>query len=215
MRVSDISNWAACEVMALQSPQRPPGRANVAAWVGTYAHAVLSGTMMETKPERLAFDATTKTFDHAIIQGNAIAAEARRLLTSMGFGVIGREEEVRSDAMTGHLDIRAYHREKGEAIIDLKTGQSTGTAWLQVGGYLDLYVNYAPMPAYAGVLHVPRQRIDRDQKGTLELREAKPVQQAWRQSARRIQDVLDGAPPTYSPGLHCGRCEIKSCPVRA
>ena len=79
---------------------------------------------------------------------------------------------------------------------------------------MDLFLNYAPMPAYAGVLHVPRQRIDRDQKGTLELREAKPVQQAWRQSARRIQDVLDGAPPTYSPGLHCGRCEIKSCPVR-
>ena len=35
MRVSDIANWAACEAMALQSPPRPAGRANVAAWVGT------------------------------------------------------------------------------------------------------------------------------------------------------------------------------------
>ena len=214
MRVSDIQAWSNCETYALQSPPRPAGRANVAAWVGTLAHAYLCSEVKIDYPERLAFDALTPTSDQAIIQANAIAAEARRLLTVMGFGVIGREEEVRSDAMTGHLDIRAYHRDKGEAIIDLKTGQSTGTAWLQVGGYLDLYVNYAPMPTYAGVLHVPRQRIDRDQKGTLELREAKPVQQAWRQSARRIQDVLDGAPPTYSPGLHCGRCEIKSCPVR-
>ena len=213
MRVSEISSWAACEVMALQSPRHPPGRTNVAAWVGTMAHAMLANTTYD-QPDRLAYDGLTPTENIGVRQSQAIERKARELLTTMGFGVIGREEEVQSDAMTGHLDIRAYHREKGEAIIDLKTGQSTGTAWLQVGGYLDLYVNYAPMPAYAGVLHVPRQRIDRDQKGTLELREAKPVQQAWRQSARRIQDVLDGAPPTYSPGLHCGRCEIKSCPVR-
>ena len=214
MRVSDIQAWAACEVMALQSPRHPPGRTNVAAWVGTLAHAYLCPEVFIDDPGKLAFDALTPTSDRAILQAKAITTKARELLTSMGFGVIGREEEVRGDAMTGHLDIRAYHREKGEAIIDLKTGQSTGAAWLQVGGYLDLFLNYAPMPAYAGVLHVPRQRIDRDQKGTLELREAKPVQQAWRQSARRIQDVLDGAPPTYSPGLHCGRCAIKSCPVR-
>ena len=39
MRVSDIANWAACEAMALHSPPRQAGRTNVAAWVGTMAHA--------------------------------------------------------------------------------------------------------------------------------------------------------------------------------
>ena len=147
------------------------------------------------------------------MQANAIAnGKARELLTSMGFGVIGREEEVRSDAMTGHLDIRAYHRDKGEAIIDLKTGQGTGTAWLQVGGYLDLFLNYAPMPAYAGVLHVPRQRIDRDQKGTLELREAKPVQQAWRQSVA-AHSGRAGRRAAHVLSLACTAAAAKSNPA--
>ena len=43
MRVSDIANWAACEAMALHSPPRQAGRTNVAAWVGTMAHAILAG----------------------------------------------------------------------------------------------------------------------------------------------------------------------------
>ena len=44
MRLSDIGNWASCEQMALSSPPRPPGRTNVAAWVGTLAHGYLEGT---------------------------------------------------------------------------------------------------------------------------------------------------------------------------
>ena len=53
MRVSDISSWAACEVMALQSPRHPPGRANVAAWVGTLAHAYLWAESDRLTTERL------------------------------------------------------------------------------------------------------------------------------------------------------------------
>ena len=54
MRVSDIGNWAACEVMALQSPPRVAGRTNVAAWVGTLAHGLLSGEPTDASPARLA-----------------------------------------------------------------------------------------------------------------------------------------------------------------
>ena len=108
MRVSDISNWAACEVMALRSPPRPAGRANVAAIVGTMAHGILSETPPE-HPVRLAFDALTPTAHAAEVQAQAIATKARELLTEQGWGVIGREEEVRRDELVGHLDIRAYH----------------------------------------------------------------------------------------------------------
>ena len=138
MRVSDIAAWASCEAMALQSPPRPAGRTNVAAWVGTLAHAELAGIMVEERPERFAYDALTTSDNQAIIQGHAIATCARELLVAQGWGVIGREEEVRRDELVGHLDIRAWHSDHGEAIIDLKTGQGVGAAWLQVGGYLQL-----------------------------------------------------------------------------
>ena len=51
----------------------------------------------------------------------------------------------------GHLDIRAWHSDHGEAIIDLKTGQGVGAAWLQVGGYLVLDGTSVD---WGGVLHV-------------------------------------------------------------
>ena len=131
-RISDIGNWAACEVMALQAPPRVAGRANVAAWVGTLAHGLLSGEPT-THPQRLALDPLTRTEAMAQMQARAIAKKARELLTEQGWGVIGREEELRRPKeVIGHLDIRAYHREHGEAIIDLKTGRSLGAAWLQM-----------------------------------------------------------------------------------
>ena len=122
MRVSDISNWAACEVMALQSPPRPAGRANVAAWVGTVAHNLLSDGPAIEWPDRLAFDAITPGPMHAGTQAAAISLKARELLVEQGWGVLETEQEVRRDELVGHLDIRAWHSRYGEAIIDLKTG---------------------------------------------------------------------------------------------
>ena len=54
---------------------------------------------------------------------------------------------MRSGDLTGHLDLRVWHSDHGEAIIDLKTGQ-IGTAWLQVGGYLylDMQISAAHTP---------------------------------------------------------------------
>ena len=78
----------------------------------------------------------------------------------------------RPPELTGHLDLRAWHSDHGEAIIDLKTGAQIGAAWLQVGGYLTPVPSKAIFLAYGlphllgGVLHVPRTRIDRDVKGT-------------------------------------------------
>ena len=57
---------------------------------------------------------------------------------AQGWTPIAHEEELRRDELVGHLDIRAWHTDFGEAIIDLKTGQGIGAAWLQVGGYLSL-----------------------------------------------------------------------------
>ena len=66
---------------------------------------------------------------------------------------------------------------------------------------------------WGGVLHIPRVRIDKETKGTLELRPAKPLADAWETNMYRIRKVLDGSPPTRTPGMHCTRCTL-DCPVR-
>ena len=217
MRVSDISNWAACEAMALHSPPRQAGRTNVAAWVGTMGHAILAGQPVPPTEGRIAYDQLTPTERVAQVQAQSIAKCARKLLVDQGWGILGQEEALgRPPELTGHLDLRAWHSDHGEAIIDLKTGAQIGAAWLQVGGYLTLYGNEAgvwPAASYGGVLHVPRTRIDRDVKGTLEKRPGLLLAQAWAANMVRIDAVMFGALPTRSPGLHCARCAA-DCPVR-
>ena len=136
LRVSDISNWSACESYAFHAPPRPVGRANVAAYVGSLAHAMVADEALPEPDGRIAYDATTPTERAAQIQATSIARVARKLLVDRGWGILAREEALRSDDLTGHLDLRAWHSDHGEAIIDLKTGQ-IGTAWLQVGGYMN------------------------------------------------------------------------------
>ena len=217
MRVSDIANWAACEAMALHSPPRQAGRTNVAAHVGTLAHAILAGQPAPDTGGRIAYDQLTPTQHVAMIQAGSIARHARKLLVDKGWGILGQEEALgRPPELTGHLDLRAWHSDHGEAIIDLKTGAQIGAAWLQVGGYLRLYQQHyisERWSGYGGVLHVPRTRIDRDVKGTLELRLHHPLAEAWDANMARIQEVMEGALPTRSPGLHCARC-AEDCPVR-
>ena len=222
MRISDISNWTTCEAMALESPPRTAGRTNVASHVGTLAHAKLAG-ITPALPGRLAFDTLTPSSHHANVQSDAIAACARDLMQDQGWTPIAHEEELRRDELVGHLDIRAWHSDHGEAIIDLKTGQGVGAAWLQVGGYADLWRNGGPAPSteefdamkWGGVLHVPRVAISKDVKGTLEFRPISDLRMAWDASMDRISSILgDGFKPTYSPGIHCTRCGVADCPVR-
>ena len=89
-------------------------------------------------------------------------------------------------------------------------------AWLQVGGYIDLDDLYSDgaRADWGGVLHVPRVPIHKDVKGTLSLRPAQPLWDAWSQRYDRIKNVLTGRPPMPTPGIHCGRCGIQDCPVR-
>ena len=72
-----------------------------------------------------------------------------------------------------------------------------------------------PITAYwGGVLHVPRVRIDKETKGTLEVRPARPLGiMRGMANMARITAVLQGAVPTRTPGMHCTRCTL-DCPVR-
>ena len=133
------------------------------------------------------------------------------------------EKEIKgSRAITGHFDMLAWHSldEDVEAIIDLKTGHSIGAGWLQVGGYISTIGligigNETKLAIdYGGILHVPRVKIDKEPKGTLEIRDGAQLVKEWDIWKNRITAVYYGALATRSPGLHCQRCSDTRCPVR-
>ena len=215
LRISAVDDWVTCEQMALSSP-RLASRLHVAAYVGTLAHWYTTRHVTDVaaphRPARLAFDATTPHIDHATQQAQTIAQTAKATLTKDGWQIIKAEQHVPSVDTTGVYDLMCWQPEsRTSAIIDLKTGRIPSGVWLQVGGYLD---NYGPDLEYGGVLIVPRVRVTRDQPGSLELRAADVLRDAWRRRLNRILDVQrkGGALPT--PGQHCDRCALTGCPVR-
>ena len=211
LSASQSAIWATCEAMAMADPP-VEGRPSAAALVGTVAHAKLAGLGKVQMPRRVAWDNLTQSHHHLITQAESIAVHARYLLWNGQWAMIEQEEPVVTDDYTGHLDIRAWHPTMGESVIDLKTGQQIGAAWLQVGAYIA--ASRTPVQL-GGVLHIPRVSNYKDAKGHLLLRPAEDLVKAWQTNLQRIIAVQRGATPTYSPGLHCRRCSLTSCAVRA
>ena len=94
--------------MALHSPPRQAGRTNVAAWVGTMAHALIAEEPIpDQEYGRIAYDQLTPTEHVAQVQAQSIARHARKLLVDKGWGILGQEEALgRPPELTGHLDLR-------------------------------------------------------------------------------------------------------------
>ena len=103
------------------------------------AHAILAEQPVTGQREgRIAYDQLTPTQHVAMIQAGSIARHARNLLVDRGWGILGQEEALgRPPELTGHLDLRAWHSDYGEAIIDLKTGAQIGAAWVAGRGVSD------------------------------------------------------------------------------
>lgn len=211
--VSSVGDWTECEHMAMQSP-RPEARIAVAAYVGSRAHAIIAGEEPPEPPERLAFDNLTTTFYMAYVQANDIAAAAKARLDADGWTSIETEVPVAREGVTGRLDMIAWHRERGWAVIDLKTGAGVHSAWLQVGGYIDTISADRDIDL-GGILHVRRTQVSRTTSATLVTRSADRLAAAWQARLHRIEEVLEGKrPPLLSPGMHCRRCDYRDCPVR-
>ena len=166
MRVSAIADWATCEAMALTDP-RPEARVHVAAWVGTFAHAILLDAVEARKP-RLRFDARHQDgagWLEADVQALAIARTSRPSDSWMlsGWSIMEAEREVTGGGDIGHLDILAWHgKTQLTAVVDLKTGQGIGAGWLQVGGYIQMLGNAGIDVECGGILHVPRVAVSKE-----------------------------------------------------
>ena len=209
MRISDAVTYATCEWMAADVPLRQ-SKTNIAAYVGSYAHAIVAAQPEPPLPESLSFDATSPTLYQAQTQGRAIAKVALDALRGEGWEIIEQEREAKRSEFVGHLDLICWKEKRGEAVIDLKTGR-TDTGWLQVGGYIDLLGR----GVWGGILNVQRRPLKVEPRGHLELRPARDLVIAWRIQRDRIREIVDGARPTRSPGPQCGRCRVSDCAVRA
>ena len=212
IRVSSIGQWSTCEAMALESPRRE-GTLNAATYVGQLAHARLTGMEVD-EPPRITWDSTTRSEFHAQVQADAIrgAAVNRLAAEKLVWSPLDTEVLVARGDDVGHLDMIATHiPTRTRAIIDLKTGK-VGAGWLQLGGYLAMLND--PEVEYGGILHVPRVKIGHEPTAQLTLRLAPDLIAAWKVARTRVAEVLSGARPTRSPGVHCRSCRAPNCAVR-
>ena len=213
LRVSDVQNWARCELMALRCPPRE-SQLGVAAYVGSLAHALVSGTDPPVADARYRFDAVTPSIRHANTQARALARAAKATLADSGWQILDAEHQLDDEGTTGVYDLLCWNAATRErALIDLKTGRMPDAVWLQVGGYLTLLTLLDLGASLGGVLHVPRVRIDREPEANLQLRAAAPLRDAWRRRFARITEVIGGAVPLPTPGGHCDHCALRDCPV--
>ena len=221
MRISDIDRWVNCEVEALHGT-RERGSLTAALVVGLKAHAMLageSGYQISAQHEGLvAWDDVTPTSFSASRQAMAISEAARLTLSEQGWVIRDLEGVVEGpepNGDRGRYDIIASHASFGLAVVDLKTGQGIGAAWLQVGGYLEEARNQGLALDCGGVLHVPRLKLGRDVGATLDVRPEKPLRSAWIAWRQRREVVVGaGSLPLARPGQHCRRCSLTDCPVR-
>ena len=225
MRISDVGNFTTCEAMALQ--ERPPAKSmSAAVLVGNLAHALVAGQTSVDVPERIRWDSLTPNNKVAMKQAWNIKDKVDDLLEQSYPQVTALEYEVDIDSAvtnlfgdtmpydTGRIDIMGVCH-LGGVILDLKTGRDIGAAWLQLGGYLASFEKSIEA-VLAGILHVPRMAIGKDQVGTLELREREILMVAWDVQRDRILDIeAHGHHPMRSPGSHCKYCPVTDCVVRA
>ena len=198
----DFDRWGQCEAYALSTPVLV-GRTSVHRWVTALAIGHLGGVEIET-PTRVAFDGLTPDAHTALAQGLAIANAAHEALDARGWTIMERDARLARNAA-----LQLWNREQRSALAVIVTDQIVGSAWLAAGAL-------APplSTAWCAVLHVPRQRLGRDQQCSMELREAMPVIEEWERRDARFFAVRQGDRPMRTPGAHCERCgHGPTCPV--
>ena len=217
MRISDVEKWAACEMYAVQDAGRgAEGVASAVALVGILAHGLVSGDddiVDRLCNERYVWDSLTSTYAMAAAQAKLIASSAINKLRIGGWMTIEVEGVVADDLAHGRYDLHVWHKDRGDALIELKTGRTPGSAaWLQVAAYIsgsDTDIRWG------GVLHVPRGSLSAHPLATLEVRRAGALLLEWQTLAARIAKVQGGSERAIrTPGLHCNRCRVEGCAVR-
>ena len=214
-RISDVARWTTCEAWAMTGQETGSGRKPVAAWVGTMAHQFLGGgerawNFKQPSRHSVAFDSVTPLPSVAISQAQDVALKAKALLDCYGLTIFESEVPVEEGSLRGKIDLLVIDKLSRAGVLDLKTGQTLGTAWLQLAGYLDAW-DGVPL-SFAGIVHVPRSKLE--PTGTITFRDPAELVKVWKATIKRVDEVVTSADPTYSPGTHCSRCPLDKCAVR-
>ena len=117
---------------------------------------------------------------------------------------------LRKEAHKGRIDLVVMDPKNRAGVLDLKTGKSIGSAWLQLAGYLDAWKGV--QLSFAGIVHVPRSKLE--PSGTITFRDPANLVAAWGNTITRVDEVMTTSRPTFSPGSHCTRCPLTGCAVR-
>ena len=100
-------------------------------------------------------------------------------------------------------------------MLDLKTGHTVGTGWIQVGGYIRALSQARIVPNSGAILHVPR-RSWRDQYAeTIEYRSGGPLVESWNRWHARVNGIRAGGVATETPGYQCKDCTVGACYARS
>ena len=219
IRISKIPTFARCEKFAMS--ERPEEVYwGVAAYVGTWAHSLLTGQSFDRR-QAISFDEITRSIPEAEQQAQRLNLVARGLLDEYDLEIVEREVVV-SDSIgdleiSGHIDLLCRRRRDQSAVlVDLKTGRSLTSEWLQLAAYgMAARRMGARDLDEAAIIAVPRTPLHKPQLGHLVFQRLDDIIEESRPLMKRIGEVALGTrEPLRMPGSHCTLC-AEQCAVRA
>ena len=226
IRVSRVRSFSECHRYAVASQSIPwDGRLHVATWIGNSVHARLLGLKNDPIPDDLKFDKKTTTAERAEESVDKILAAITqwedRYKPTIKTREWGVEQIVGSTKITGTIDMLCSIEDR-TVIVDLKTGQSAPAVWIQTSLYAWLAEHHEKGKHGVQVdtvafLHVPRVGPRTEQRWSYEERSYADFSDDVRQWLYTLDSLCqaDYCELAASPGLHCQRCPVQDCAVRA
>ena len=224
---SSLGSWAGCPKRTWHEIEKGAGRdvQTIAAWVGTAAHALATGSDLPPGPSgMMLFDSFTPSIKVARLQAGAIARVVGEVLAQHGLKAVACELAVEDSETSGVLDFLLEHDVPNRplVILDMKTGQHVPAgAWLQLGSYFDAYnLEYAYAPAgQVAVIHVPRRAPLAIGCEAFELRDGDACAAAARSLVADVNywmSTRNRYNVAAHPGMSCHSCPLTSrdCAVR-
>ena len=228
IRPSQLARWMQCEKRALHQfhyPNDSPRVVHVAQWVGSAVHAMCNGEDIPEFPKQkyVRYDYHTPTKSNAIHTATIMHQKLQNVTERHNIEVINREHKTLKMRdpdwplnvyMEGTIDIVGLKKPDYETIvIDIKTGNTFYSAWLQLGAYAAILDHWNPACDLLAVAHL--KRTDLLLQPEIYFNDAEKCKELALTVANRIVDLLQCEEPTACPGLHCQNCSVPECAIRA
>ena len=223
VRVTKIKAFTECHRYAAASlAQSWDGRLHVGTWIGSTVNGLMGGYPAEPKPDSMSYDRITSSAARA---DESVA----KIMTAIG----EFEAETKPEYLHRNLPVsQVYEATKISAVIDavaeigketvllnVSTSRQPYAAWIQLAmqGWLAGADRGIEVDLLA-LLHVPRVGPRTDQKRTYDVRPFSSFGSTviqWAYTLNEARSTDDWNRLTATPGMHCARCAVEDCAVRA